>query len=50
MFMRVIRALAKYGKKAVQWAWDHKGQVMDWINVGQGVDWIVQKIRSIVGV
>lgn len=46
---KVIQALGKYGKKAIDWAWAHKGQILNWLNAGQTVEWIVNKIKGILG-
>lgn len=48
-FFKVIQALGRYGKRAVDWAWANKQRILDWINAGQAVDWIVEKIKGILG-
>ncbi|WP_216389689.1 aureocin A53 family class IId bacteriocin [Arcanobacterium phocae] len=49
VFFRILQIVARYGRSAVSWVWAHKGQILDWINAGQAVEWIVQKVRSAVG-
>jgi ferric iron reductase protein FhuF len=49
-FLKVVQILAKYGSKAVQWAWANKGKILDWINAGQAIDWVVEKIKQILGI
>lgn len=49
-FLKIVGLLAKYGTKAVNWAWANKGTVLNWINAGQAIDWIVSRIRKLVGV
>lgn len=49
IFLRVVSALTKYGSKAVRWAWANRQTIYNWISSGMAVEWIVQKIRSIVG-
>ncbi|MGP5591191.1 aureocin A53 family class IId bacteriocin [Corynebacterium variabile] len=48
-FLKVVKAVAKYGSKAVKWCWDNKGKIMEWLNVGMAVDWIVEQVRKAVG-
>lgn len=48
-FFKVLKLVAKYGSKAVQWCRNHVGTVLDWINAGQAIEWIVNKVRRIVG-
>ena len=50
VFARILQLLAKYGGRAVDWAKAHVQQVLTWINIGQAVDWIVQKIKQILGI
>ncbi len=49
-FLKVVQLLAKYGSKAVQWAWANKGKILDWLNAGQAIDWVVSKIKQILGI
>ncbi|MDR6939392.1 hypothetical protein J2S36_000935 [Arcanobacterium hippocoleae] len=46
---KVIQLLAKYGKTAVKWAWDHLATILDWLARGEAIEWIVEKIKGIVG-
>lgn len=49
-FLRVVQLLAKYGSRAVQWAWANKGRILDWLNAGAAVEWVVNKIKQILGI
>ncbi|TQN41685.1 aureocin-like type II bacteriocin [Blastococcus colisei] len=47
-FLRVIRALAPYGSRAVNWAWAHKSQII-WLltngwPIGQVVWWVLSNL------
>lgn len=47
-FLKIVKILSKYGSKAVNWCWSHKEQILNWINIGQGIEWIVNKIKSLL--
>jgi len=50
VFARILQLLARYGARAVAWAKAHIQQVLNWINIGQAIDWIVSKIKQILGI
>lgn len=50
VFARILQLLAKYGARAVEWAKAHVQQILNWINAGQAIDWIVAKIKQILGI
>ncbi len=50
VFARILQLLAKYGARAVEWAKAHVQQVLNWINIGQAIDWIIAKIKQILGI
>lgn len=30
VFLKVVKWIAKYGKKAISWAWKNKWRIIDW--------------------
>ncbi|MBF4606609.1 aureocin-like type II bacteriocin [Curtobacterium sp. PhB142] len=50
VFARILQLLAKYGARAVNWAKANIQRVLNWINAGQAIDWIVSKIKQILGI
>lgn len=47
-FLKIVQIISKYGSKAAKWCWDHKDQILNWINIGQGIEWIVNQIKHIL--
>lgn len=47
---KIISIVGRYGSKAVHWCKNNVGTILNWINAGQTIEWIVNKIRRIVGV
>lgn len=45
----VLKAIAKYGSKAVKWVWANKSTILKWLDRGMSVAWIVDTIRQILG-
>ncbi|WP_251862045.1 aureocin A53 family class IId bacteriocin [Clostridium sp. Marseille-Q2269] len=45
----VLKAVAKYGSKAVKYVWAHKSTIMKWIDRGMSAAWIADQIRQILG-
>ncbi|RKQ30243.1 aureocin A53 family class IId bacteriocin [Oceanobacillus halophilus] len=43
-----LRLVAQLGSKAAKWAWNNKGRVLDWIRNGMAIEWIIDKINSII--
>jgi hypothetical protein len=50
IFLRILAALAKYGKKVIDWCWANKDRIFKWIGQGAAVDWIINKIKELLGV
>jgi hypothetical protein len=50
VFARILQLLVKYGSRAVEWAQAHVQQILNWINAGQAIDWIVAKIKQTLGI
>ncbi len=49
-FLRLISMLAKYGKRAVDWAWKNKDRILRWITDGMAIEWIINQIKKILGI
>ncbi|MEN0134168.1 MAG: aureocin A53 family class IId bacteriocin [Rhodococcus sp. (in: high G+C Gram-positive bacteria)] len=49
-FARVLQLVAKYGQRAVDWVWANKQRILDWINAGQAIDWIVAQVKKALGI
>ncbi|MBF1677313.1 MAG: aureocin A53 family class IId bacteriocin [Scardovia wiggsiae] len=49
-FFRLLSILARYGARAVQWAWAHRGTVLRWIGAGQAIDWVIKQIKRLLGI
>ncbi|RDW16162.1 aureocin A53 family class IId bacteriocin [Oceanobacillus chungangensis] len=45
VFLRIVGQL---GAAAAKWAWANKGKVLDWIAAGMAIEWVIDKINSIV--
>ncbi len=43
-----LKVVAQLGVKAAKWAWANKGKVLEWIAAGMAIEWVIQKINSIV--
>lgn len=43
-----LRIVGQLGAKAAKWAWDNRGRVLDWIAAGMAIEWVINKINSIV--
>lgn len=47
MWKKIIKRLAKYGKRAVNYAWKHKGYVLKLakdLGIYAAVDWVLDKL------
>ena len=45
-FLKLVKALASYGAKAVKYAWDHKGTILKYIERGFSIGWLVDYVRD----
>ena len=45
-FLKLVSALARYGSKAVSFAWDHKGTILRYIERGFSLGWLVDWVRD----
>lgn len=45
-FLKIVGMAAKYGSKAVSIVWKNKGQILKWLNIGQGIDWVWSKVKG----
>lgn len=50
VFYRILALLAKYGKWVVDWAWRNRDLIFKWIGQGMAVEWIIQKIKEMLGI
>ena len=48
-FLRIVRALAKYGNRGVRWAWANKGLIYRWLSADYTVEVIIQFIVWYLG-
>lgn len=48
-FLKFVGWLASKGKKYVTWAWDNKGKIIDWLNIGYTFTWIYEEIKKRIG-
>lgn len=44
IFLKLVAALAKYGKKAVAFAWAHKGTILKYIERGFTIGWLIDYV------
>jgi hypothetical protein len=49
IFLKVVQFLAKYGPRAVSWAWANKKTILDWVGRGLTFDWIYNQIKKLLG-
>ena len=45
-FAKLIAFLGKKGTKYVTWAWANKAKVIEWLNLGIGIEWVFSKIKA----
>lgn len=50
IFLRILQLIAKYGKRAIDWCWANKDRILNWIRNGMALDWIINKIKEILGI
>jgi hypothetical protein len=43
-FLKLVKALVKYGKKAVKYAWDHKGTILKIIERGTTIGSLIKYV------
>lgn len=48
-FYEILRLVAKYGQRAVNWCWANRSTIWYWLNRGSSVLWIVEQVRQAVG-
>jgi hypothetical protein len=46
IFLKLVKALAKYGSKAVKFAWAHKKTILKYIERGFTLAWLVDWVRD----
>jgi hypothetical protein len=46
----VLRAALRYGARAVKWVKDNASKILEWINIGQSVEWIISKMKEALGI
>lgn len=49
IFYRVLAAGAKYGTRFAKYCWANKGKILNWIERGFSVGWIVDQVRQALG-
>ncbi|MFE4037097.1 MULTISPECIES: aureocin A53 family class IId bacteriocin [unclassified Priestia] len=49
LFLKFVGWLASKGSKYVKWAWDHKGQISEWLNIGYSFVWVYDEIKKRIG-
>ena len=49
IFLRIVAALKKHGKRAVDWCYRNRNRIYNWIRDGLAVDTIVRIIENILG-
>ncbi|MDQ0028963.1 aureocin A53 family class IId bacteriocin [Arthrobacter bambusae] len=49
IILAVIRAVAHLGSRAVNWVTANWRTILDWLNAGRTIDWVVRRIRDIIG-
>lgn len=50
LFYRLLSALARYGSRAVNWAWANRARIFDWFARGYTIDWIINYILRVLGI
>lgn len=48
--LSILQLIAKYGKRAIDWCWANKDRILNWIRNGMAIDWIINKIKEILGI
>lgn len=49
-FYQILRIIAKYGARAVNWCWKNRDRIFNWIRNGMAIDWIINQIKKILGI
>lgn len=47
-FAQLVKAIAKHGKKAVDWCWANKGKIYNWFNAGASVAWVMEQVLKAI--
>ncbi|MBX9119733.1 aureocin A53 family class IId bacteriocin [Enterococcus faecium] len=45
----IIKAVAKYGVKAVNWVKNNWKKIQHWLDIGMYIDWIVEQVKKAIG-
>lgn len=48
-FYQLLKLVAKYGKRAVDWCWSHRGTIWRWLERGFSIYWIAEEVRKAIG-
>lgn len=48
-FLKIVSIMAKYGKRATNWCWAHRDEILRWIGGGASVTVIVEWIKDRLG-
>lgn len=46
---RIIKAVTKYGAKAIKWVKNNWDTISRWLDIGMYIDWIVEKVKKAIG-
>ena len=46
----IIKAVTKYGPKAVKWVKNNWSKIQKWSDIGMYIEWIVEKVKEAVGI
>ncbi|MFZ7088106.1 aureocin A53 family class IId bacteriocin [Curtobacterium sp. RRHDQ10] len=49
-FTRIIQIITQFGQRAINWVYANRDQILNWINAGQAIDWIVRKVKDALGI
>jgi len=49
-FLKVVAALAKYGQRAVSFAWAHKSEILRMIERNLAISAIIQWVKNRLGI
>ena len=46
VLLKLVQAIGKYGKKAVDWVWKNKKKILKWIDAGLTFTTILELIKA----
>lgn len=49
-FYQLLRTIAQYGSRAVNWCWNNRQRIFDWFARGFTVDQVVQMVLRALGI